>query len=357
MGRVRNLGVCVKIAVYAIAKDEAQFVERWQRSACDADSLHILDTGSTDQTVTIARDLGVDVVTRKFSPWRFDHARNVSLAMIPNGIDMCIALDMDEVLQPGWRDELETVRSEITRPRYKYTWSWKSAGVPDLQYGGDKIHARHGYKWKHPVHEVLVPDGIEEIQDWCGLEIHHHPDSSKSRGQYLPLLEVAVAEDPNDDRNAHYLAREYFFNGQMDKAEAEFKRHLSLPSAVWGAERAQSYRYLYKITGDAKHLEFAIGEDPDRREAYVDLAFHYYETEVWDLCLMYATRAVSIKEKPLAYLVENFAWGALPHDLAAIAAYNLGYYREAKYHGMEALKFSPYDDRLVDNLKKYEAAA
>ncbi len=347
----------MKIAVYTIAKNEQQFVERWQQSACDADSLHILDTGSSDDTVTIARDLGIDVVVRKFDPWRFDHARNASLAIVPNGVDMCIALDMDEVLQPGWRDELETVRAEVTRPRYKYTWSWKSPGVPDLQYGGDKIHSRNGYKWKHPVHEVLVTDGIEEVQEWCGLEIHHHPDSGKSRSQYLPLLEIAVQEDPQDDRNAHYLAREYFFNGQNDKAEAEFKRHLALPTARWNAERAQSYRYLYKISNNPHHLQYAVGEDPERREAYVDLAFHYYMEEDWQRCLEYAKQALAITEKPLAYLVEGYAWGALPHDLAAVAAYKLGYYHEAKYHGNEALKLSPYEDRLVDNLRVYEEAA
>lgn len=347
----------MKIAVYAIAKDEAQFVERWQQSACDADSLHILDTGSNDQTVTAARDLGIDVVVRKFDPWRFDHARNAGLAMVPNGVDLCVALDMDEVLLPGWRDELEKLGPEVTRPRYKYTWSWKSEGVPDLQYGGDKIHSRNGYRWKHPVHEVLVPDGISEIQDWCGLEIHHHPDHSKSRGQYLPLLELAVAEDPQDDRNAHYLAREYFFNGQNDKAESEFRRHLSLASATWGAERAQSYRYLYKITGDPENLESAIKEDPDRREAHVDLAMHHYEREEWHRALDAAKRALRVSHKPLAYLVESWAWGALPHDIAAISAYNLGYYAEAKYHGMEAVKLSPYDDRLVNNLSYYKEAA
>lgn len=347
----------MKIAVYTIAKNEQQFVERWQRSACDADSLHILDTGSDDQTVTIARDLGIDVVVRKFDPWRFDTARNFSLAMLPAGVDMCIALDMDEILLPGWRDELEKVGATVTRPRYKYTWSWKSEGVPDLQYGGDKIHARHGYKWKHPVHEVLVADGREEVQEWCGLEIHHHPDSTKSRGQYFPLLELAVAEDPNDDRNSHYLAREYFFHKDYQKATAEFHRHLSLPSATWGSERAQSYRYLYKMSQDPQYLLNAIQEDPQRREAHVDLAFHHYEEGNWQECLDAAKAALAITDKPLTYLVEAYAWGALPHDLAAIAAFKLGYFHEAKYHGMEALKLSPYEDRLVNNLKRYEEAA
>lgn len=347
----------MKIAVYTIAKNEAGFVERWHRSACDADSLHILDTGSNDETVTAARDLGVDVVVRKIDPWRFDHARNASLAMVPNGVDLCIALDMDEVLVPGWRDELEKVGANVTRPRYKYTWSWKSPGVPDLQYGGDKIHSRNGYKWKHPVHEVLVTDGIEEVQEWTGLEIHHHPDHTKSRGQYFPLLELAVAEDPEDDRNSHYLAREYFFHNKMRKAEAEFKRHLSLPRATWPAERAQSYRYLYKITNNPDYLHSAIHEDPERREAHVDLAFHHYQKAEWMPCLTSAKNALAITEKPLTYLVEGYAWGELPHDLAAIAAYELGLYQEAKYHGMEAVKLAPYDGRLISNLKMYEEAA
>lgn len=346
----------MKISIYTIAKNEVGFVERWQRSACNADSLHILDTGSDDQTVTAARDLGIDVKVWKINPWRFDKARNLSLEMVPADTDFCIALDMDEVLVDGWRDHLESVAPDVTRPRYKYTWSWERPGVPGLQYGGDKIHSRHGYFWKHPVHEVITPT-IDEVQGWCDLEIHHHPDHTKSRGQYFPLLELAVAEDPDDDRNSHYLAREYYFHGQYEKSEAEFKRHLSLPRATWPAERAQSCRYLYKITNNPYWLERAIHEDRGRREAYVDLAMHRYDEQNWRGCFEAARTALKITERPLDYISEAFAWGSTAHDLAALSAYNLGYYQEAKYHGMEALKISPYEDRLVDNLRFYEEAA
>lgn len=345
----------MKVAVYTIAKNEEQFVERWVKSAQDADGLFILDTGSTDNTVALATSLGVTVEVQTFDPWRFDNARNAALAMVPGGYDYCIALDMDEVLVAGWRQELEKVPDYVTRPRYKYTWSWEN-GKPGLVYGGDKIHRRDGYMWKHPVHEVVTPCH-SEIQDWCGLEIHHFPDNTKSRGQYFPLLELAVAEDPEDDRNAHYLAREYFFNGMMDKAEAEFRRHLSLEKAIWGPERAQSCRYLYKITGDSSWLHKAVYEAPDRREAWVDLANHYFCHKAWSDCLSAATAALRIKERPLEYLTEAAAWGSLPHDLAAVAAYNMGYFHEARYHGMEAIKLSPYDDRLTTNYKFYKKAA
>lgn len=344
----------MKIAVYTIALNEEQFVEDWYRSARDADYLLIADTGSTDNTVQIAQDLGIDVFTISVSPWRFDDARNAALAALPKDIDMCISLDMDEVLVSGWRKKLEGIKPETTRPRYKYTWSWNKDGEPGLQYGGDKIHARHGYRWKHPVHEVLVTDRREEIQEWIGLEIEHYPDPEKPRSQYLPLLELSIREDPNDDRNAFYYARELFFYKRFDEASREFIRYLELPTAKWGAERATAYRYLAKckpIFAD-QYLIGAIAEDNGRREARVELARWYYENEQWDWCYDYAMSALDIEEKPLDYLCEDFAWGSLPHDLAAIAAYNLGNIKEAISQTEKAMLLSN-DPRLTWNMNHY----
>lgn len=346
----------MRIAVYTIAKNEEQFVERWAESCKDADYRFILDTGSTDKTVDIARNIGVNVDIAYISPWRFDDARNISLGLLPNDIDMCIALDMDEVLVDGWREKLESVKENTTRPRYNYTWSWKPDGSPGLQYGGDKIHARHGYRWKHPVHETLVADRTEEIQEWISLEIHHYPDNTKSRGQYFPLLELAVSEDLTDDRNSYYLAREYFYNGMLEKAAKEFKRHLSLPKAVWGPERASSWRYLAKCEPEFAydHLNNAINEAPGRREALVEYAQYFYNKQDWQNCYWACLDALRIEEKPLDYLCEEFAWGDLPYDLAAISAWNLGFREESIKYGELALSLNPNDKRLNTNLEFYK---
>ena len=343
----------MKIAVYTIAKNEEAFVQRWYDSAKEADHLLILDTGSTDNTTTLAHALGIHTVTREFTPWRFDTARNTALSMLPQDIDLCIALDMDEVLQPGWREALEAIPTSITRPRYKYTWSWNTDGSEGLTYGGDKIHTRHGYTWKHPVHEVLKPtDG--ETQHWVtGLEIHHHPDASKSRSQYLPLLKLAVEEDPRDDRNQFYLARELYFAGDYGLAQYHFARHLDL--STWLPERAASHRYLAKMVPTAAdyHLYRAIAEDPTRRETWVDLAQYYHEKRNWLAVRNAASMALEITEKPLDYLCEADAWGWLPHDLMAIACYHLGDTDEAFFHGSNALAVNPTDERLKANLTHY----
>ncbi len=345
----------MKIAVYTIAKNEEQFVERWAQSAKEADYRFILDTGSSDGTVARATALGINVAISSISPWRFDDARNTAMALLPADVDFCIALDMDEVLVEGWREHLEQIKPETTRPRYQYTWSW-NGDKPSLQYGADKIHRRHGYRWKHPVHEVVVADRIQEVQEWIGLEIHHHPDATKSRGQYFQLLELAVKEDPTDDRNQYYLAREYFLNRMYDKAAEMFKKHLDNPKANWDPERAASYRYLAKCEPEnaEEYLIQANIEAPRRREAAVELARHYYTQQNWKECLSWSRLALLVKEKPLDYLCEEFAWGELPYDLAAIASYNLGDKESAYHYGEIALSLNPEDDRLARNMEFYK---
>jgi hypothetical protein len=63
--------------------------------------------------------------------------------------------------------------------------------------------------------------------------------------------------------------------------------------------------------------------------------------------------ALRITEKPLDYLCEADAWGWLVHDLMAIACHHLGDKAQAIVHGLEAIRISPNDKRLRDNLKWY----
>ena len=349
----------VRVAVYAIAKNEAGHVTRWAESARDADHLIVCDTGSTDGTPELLRALGVTVYEIRVMPWRFDVARNASLALIPGDVDFCIALDMDEVLLPGWKAALvEAKRRGLTRPRYRYVWSWGAEGVPDLIYHGDKVHARSGYRWRHPVHETLnLPPGMKEVAGRAALEIHHHPDPARPQPDYFPLLHQSVKEDPADDRNAHYFARELYFQKRFAAAAVAFRRHLALPASRWHAERSASMRYLAKCEPGRKvdWLLRASLEAPGLREPWVDLAVAYREQGKWGPCYAAAMTALAITERELLYLTEGYAWGASPHDEAAQAAYYLGMYDEALRHGARALELDPISERMRSNMAFYQA--
>mgnify|MGYP003347370452 FL=1 len=142
----------MKIAVYTIALNEEKHVARWQESAKEADLLLIADTGSTDKTKFIAKSLGISVYEISVDPWRFDVARNASLALIPEDFDICIQLDMDEILPIGWRDKVETAfETGNLWPIYKHVTSRYEDGTPRTYQNYFKIHPRHGFWWKYPM--------------------------------------------------------------------------------------------------------------------------------------------------------------------------------------------------------------
>ena len=350
----------MKICVYAICKNEKQFVNRWMDSMSEADGVYVLDTGSADGTAEALRARGAQVKSERVVPWRFDAARNRSLELVPLDADICVCTDLDEVFRPGWRAALEAAwRPGTGQASYRYTWSFQPDGSEGVVFWAEKIHARQGYRWAHPVHEVLVWTGEGEPGPRVaaeGVQLDHHPDPSKSRGQYLPLLELSVAEDPEDDRNVHYLGREYLFHGRWEDCIRTLTRHLSMPTATWADERAASMRFIaksYRMKGELGPARDwylrAIAEAPHLREAYVELAFLLYEQEQWDGVLYFTGCALEIRQRPRTYICEAAPWGSLPHDLRAIAFHRTGRLEQALEEARAALALEPGNDRLRGN--------
>jgi tetratricopeptide (TPR) repeat protein len=348
----------MKICVYAISKNEASFVEQFCESAKDADLILIADTGSTDGTVAKARACGAVVHDICITPWRFDKARDAALALVPRGIDVCISLDLDERLEPGWREEIERVwrLGETTRLRYKFDWG---AGI---LFFYEKIHARHGYHWHHPCHEYPRPDArIKEVYAHTDmLLVSHHPDPTKSRGQYMDLLELSVKEDPSCPRNAFYYARELTFHRRWVDAVVALRKYLENPKADWANERCYAMRVMaqsYEALGDRARaqvwLDRATKEAPNTREPWVELSDLARKTEQWQLSYDCARQALAIKDKALVYTMDPSVWGAKPHDLLALAAHYLGKHDEAVEHGTLAVELEPNDERLKRNLEFY----
>jgi glycosyltransferase involved in cell wall biosynthesis len=301
--------VALKIAVVSIALNEESFMERWVSSAADAEVVVLGDTGSTDKTVEAARDLGAQVNSIAVQPFRFDMARNATLALVPSDVDVVINVDVDEVLVEGWREQLESA-PQADRYSYDYVWSWTANGKPDVRFDSDKCHSRFGWVWRHPCHENLYPSTDTPLKTGHGgFAIHHHPDPTKPRSQYLGLLSLAVKEDPNDARMMHYYARELFFHGKWDEARERFQRHLAMPSSLWRAERAQSLRYIAKMDYNPERwLWSAVAEDMARRDALVDLVDFYLKEDRPLEAAGVAQRALRIRNNPGDYMSTAHAY-------------------------------------------------
>ena len=347
----------MKICVYAICKNEEKFVDRFYESAKDADGIYVLDTGSTDDTVNKLKSHGIVVEQKIINPWRFDVARNLSLDLVPEDYDVCVCLDLDEVLVNGWKELIiNNWKEDTTRLRYNYIWSFDEYGNPAVNFLSDKIHGRKNYKWVNPVHEILKYDGNEMFLTCEELTIKHYPDNTKSRSSYLPLLELAVQEDPNNDRNTHYLGREYMYYQKWNEAIDMLIRHLNLPKATWKDERCASMRFIARCYKNLNRFEEAkmwlnkaINEAPYLRDPYVESALLYYQLNDWSNVIKYCNDALKIEKHAKSYINETFSWDYTIYDLLSIAYFNLEKYDLSLENIIKAVEMSPNDERLKNN--------
>ena len=421
-----------KICVYAIAKNEMKFIDRWYNSVKEADYVCVLDTGSTDGSFEKFISLGIICEQKVYNPFRFDTARNDSLKLIPADAEICVCVDIDEFFVPGWSNILRSAWKEsVGRARYRYTWNLNPDGSEGVVFMADKVHKNNCYHWEHPVHEILVKNTYSALEqnlsntqnknsnsvdnlitiDLPNIQLNHMADNTKSRASYLPLLEISVKENPTDDRNTHYLAREYMFHGEYEKAIKTFKKHLSLPTAIWQAERSASLRYIancykqialikqqnvlndkfnktekiknlnlnnkniiennknivknnnlndknkrinkkitnnYYLNKQIEYLHKAILECQNVREPYFDLAVTYFENNQFLPAAVCFNQMLNIQNRELNYMSTPTCWGALPYDYLSMCYYYLKDYKNAYITVSKALTFGD-NERLKNN--------
>lgn len=261
-------------------------------------------------------------------------------------------------MRPGWRKVIETLwEKDTTRLRYTYNWYIDEEGNPKIVYYAEKIHKRMGFKWVNPVHEILEYEKEEKQTFTDELIIDHYPDRTKSRSSYLPLLELAVKENPQNDRNVHYLGREYMYYEKYNEAIDTLIYHLKLKTATWKDERCASMRFIARCYKNMNRYEEAkmwllkaIEECPYLRDPLVEMALLYYSEEDWEKVITYAQKALTITHNEKTYINELFSWDETLNDLLSIAYYQLKDYDNAIKNAQLALDINPQNDRIKTNL-------
>jgi tetratricopeptide (TPR) repeat protein len=193
----------------------------------------------------------------------------------------------------------------------------------------------------------------EKVKWTNQVRIHQYP-TAKVKKNDLPLLKEFVKEYPHDLRALAYLGREYCYVGDYKNAAICYKKYVAASADL--VELGQAYLYLAEAEPEfaIQWLDKAQKAIPDHREPLVAKCQYYYKNQNWKLCLETAEAALSITKHPMTYICTPEAWGARPHDLAAIAAWNLNLYEKAVVYGEQAVKLDPTNVRLSNNLNFYK---
>lgn len=189
-----------------IVRDEAATIERVITSARGlVDDIVVYDTGSTDDTVSIARRLGARVVE---GTWRDDFAwaRNQALDLVQS--DWALVLDSDEEVI-GTQVEFDALREflQTLDDQQVVLLACRSLADVDGSYHpviwSRRIMRPH-LRYRHRVHEMaMLPDGstpVEVAYDTPWVRHHGYLGDQNERLQRNLRLARARLDESNDPK-------------------------------------------------------------------------------------------------------------------------------------------------------------
>ncbi len=151
------------LSLVVITRNAEAHIARCIRSVPFASDIVVLDSGSEDQTVTIAKNLGARVFIEEWRGFGPQKRRATELAKT----DWILSLDADEALSEDSQRELaEFLKNEpplaaYAFPRVSYhlgRWIWHGGWYPDWQV---RLYDRRRANWSNAqIHEKIQCDRI-----------------------------------------------------------------------------------------------------------------------------------------------------------------------------------------------------
>lgn len=260
------------ISVCMIVKDEEHQLQTCLNSVRPfVEEIVVVDTGSSDATVRIAKDIAdkVEVFTdcndSSGHILRFDQARNHSFSLATRPWVMWI--DADDVLvganhlEPLIRRFDAERRGQPSMVMMPYEYSHDANGRVDLLLERERlVTPREHFEWRGWVHEVLCPKGGDVRQSTSAVKVVHRRRVSKKKpesGRNLRILEAQLAAlGDGDARHLYYLGQELGHAGRVDEAITFLSKHVE--RSGWDDERYMAAQLIAKHYENRAEYEKAI---------------------------------------------------------------------------------------------------
>lgn len=328
-----------KIGLVMIVKDEEAVIERALRSALPYISTYVIvDTGSTDRTREIVREVFADLsgllVDR---PWvNFGANRSEALALCDGRMDWAIMLDADDnlagVVPPPEVWAKEEIDAFLVRIQHGTLWHHRK----------QIFHMGRGWIYEGALHEYPeCTDNerptIAQLPPETYMITRCEGARSRDPQKYqkdAALLEIELLKKPTDQRTLFYLAQSYRDADDPDNARKYYERYLDVKGG-WDQERYMVLVNLIRLAND--------------EQDQFDLAWRAVELCPWRLEAQYtllqrrrlAGRPPTQQTYALAAVVKTrtprpddlfttsmiYEWGM--DDEFAVVAFATGHYREA----------------------------
>ncbi|MDP4099398.1 glycosyltransferase [Paenibacillus sp. P96] len=284
------------ISLCMIVKNEEEYLPKCLRSVqCIVDEIIIVDTGSTDDTVAIARAFGAKVIEM---PWEdsFSAARNRGLDEATG--DWILWLDADEEMDVAEADKLkellarDAIREQNIEGIQFCFCTYLEGGGTEYICLQRMVRNRPEYRFEGRVHEQILPSMLKANPGMqigqVGIHIYHEGNLIKNivrqdkirRNQSLLLQ--SLEEYPKYRQYHYYLGVELYRLNELESALEQFNIALANPEGFLPVVLASAHKYRLALLESMGRYDDMVRYSMESIEQFPDFTdLHHLRAVGW----------------------------------------------------------------------------
>lgn len=268
----------MKLSACLIVKNEKDHIRDVLSSLAGVDEIVVCDTGSTDNTVDLAREFTEHVFTDYEWQDDFAAARNHALSKCTG--DWVLSIDGDEVLEEGGVEKIREVIANAAPDQLHFSVEMTAKGTSQKHNLPRILRNDGSVRWSGAAHETLHP--VQANRTGVVIEYGHSTAHALDPDRMLRILAKVVQSPVGTPRDLYYYAREYWYRRDYVQACRLFNEYVTI--ATWIPEKADAYLYIARCEFILQHGDkardaccAAIILNPMFKEALLFMAELHFE--------------------------------------------------------------------------------
>ncbi|PAB60663.1 hypothetical protein CCE28_03735 [Anaeromicrobium sediminis] len=356
-----------------IVKNEEDNLQRCLESVKDiVDEMIIVDTGSTDDTVKIAKSYGAKVF---YFQWNgnFSDARNYAFEKAKG--NWIMRMDADEELSATDREKVLPLLNNSDVDVYVFqtlNYTDNISGIETITNLNIRLIRNHkGYKYKNAIHEQLYKSMDSAEQKKFVIEkivVYHYgylntmTMKKNKPSRNMKILENILEKDPNNNFHLYNMGNEYLRLGKYKKALEYYKKVYKkinpdlfytpklLAKMMLALDRLKMYEEEMEV------LNTGLKYYPKFTDLEYQRACLFHKQKKYSLAIKGLKKCIKMGEPPVSLKTLNDVGGYRAYYALAEIYSKLGDYDEAYNYYIETIKAkSNYHMplyRIAENLEK-----